>query len=131
MSEPVLYGVDAFTSDDFRAHVLTDEPGVGVGTRLSVCGQSHRKWRPVRLPAPGLRGALGAETRRLLSDDGFTQKDLATTLGVSEKHLSQALQGKSGTTEFFDRIAAALGCRWEVQLVPIPPSPSTSREANE
>lgn len=48
MTAPVLYGVAAWTSDDFQGHVLTDEEGPGgAGTRLSVCGQSHRKWLPV------------------------------------------------------------------------------------
>lgn len=42
----VLYGVDALTSKDFRAHVLTEHRGRG-GTILAVCGVSHRKWRPV------------------------------------------------------------------------------------
>lgn len=49
----------------------------------------------------------------------LSQRDVATRLGVSEKHVSQVLTGAaSGSWDFWERLARVLRADWEIDLDP-------------
>ncbi len=63
----------------------------------------------------GPLGALRKAIKTELSLDGATQKDLAHYLGISEKHVSQILTGKAGSSgKVIYDMAAAVGLHVEV-----------------
>lgn len=65
-----------------------------------TCGQ------PIQVAERRIRDAL----KRALIDQDVTQKELAEKLGVTQKHMSQVLSGKSGLSILFaEKCAAALG----------------------
>lgn len=65
-----------------------------------TCGQ------PIQVAERRVREAL----RQALIEQDITQKELAERLGVTQKHISQVLSGKSGLSfDFAERCAAALG----------------------
>lgn len=67
-----------------------------------------RKWVPVE--GAGYTAALKRAIRDELESSGFTQRDLAEYLGLSEKHVSQMLTGKvDGRFEVIEKMAGAVG----------------------
>lgn len=72
---------------------------------MTRCGP---KWKPVA--GHGFLAALKTAIRDELDASGCSQKDLATHLGMSEKHVSQVLTGKvTGTFGTLERMASAVG----------------------
>jgi transcriptional regulator with XRE-family HTH domain len=64
---------------------------------------------------------LRREVKARLREQGATQASLARYLGITEKHLSQLLTGKTdGSPEMLDRLAAAAGLRIVITDAPEP-----------
>jgi plasmid maintenance system antidote protein VapI len=58
--------------------------------------------------------------RQALFESDTTQSQLAATVGVTQKHISQVLSGKAGLSfDFAEKLLAALGRRLEVSVVEI------------
>jgi transcriptional regulator with XRE-family HTH domain len=56
---------------------------------------------------------------RELTWQAITQRDLASAMGISEKHLSHVMNGRSGPSlMLLDRAAQELGCTWHIGLNP-------------
>jgi transcriptional regulator with XRE-family HTH domain len=78
-----------------------------------TCGQ------PVNAAERRVREAL----KSALIEQEMTQAELATRLGVTQKHISQVLSGKSGLSfDFAERIGAVLGVLLTVDVRPSVPS---------
>ncbi len=53
----------------------------------------------------------GETLAEIIEERGYSQKELAIRTGVSEKHISSVINGKSNiTNEFAERLAIALNC---------------------
>lgn len=64
---------------------------------------------------------LRREVKARLRGQGATQASLARYLGITEKHLSQLLTGRTdGSPEMLDRLAAAVGLRIVIADAPGP-----------
>ena len=73
--------------------------------------------------------ALRAEVKAALAAEGLTQAALAATLGMSEKHISQALSGRAGLSlPLAERMLAAMGRRVSVRTVPDTHTPQSTEE---
>ncbi len=80
------------------------------------CGQ------PIRASERRVRDAI----RYALDQSGMTQVELAERAGVTQKHISQVLSGKSGLSfDFAERLLGILGRRLDVKAVPIGEPPTT------
>lgn len=63
---------------------------------------------------------LREEIRDVLYASDVTQKTIAETLGYSQKHISQLLNGQAGlSVDMAEKILAVLGRRLEVGSAPI------------
>lgn len=79
------------------------------------CGQ------PVQTTERKIREAA----RAALIEAEMTQAELAVGLGVTQKHISQVLSGKTGLSfDFAERMLAALDRRLDVSVMGTRPSPS-------
>lgn len=67
---------------------------------------------------------------RAVHASGLTQRQIADRAGVAEQYISRVYKGGGfkGTPEFFDKLAAALGARWEVHLKPAHTDPQNTLE---
>ena len=60
--------------------------------------------------APTVHEFLVSMVKRRMEQDGLTQVEVATGLGISQKHLSQMLSGKvNGTIDMWQRLLDYLG----------------------
>jgi transcriptional regulator with XRE-family HTH domain len=73
----------------------------------------------VCVPGVNLQHLCADLVRGGLSRKHFSQQDLARTVGVSEKHLSEMLSGKAaGSMELWQRLLDALdGAQWRLSSV--------------
>jgi len=71
-----------------------------------------------------VKGSIFRQIRQTfarLKQDGFTQKDLATRIGMNEGQLSRRLRGDYDLRlETLSDLARGLGCRIDVKLTPLP-----------
>jgi len=90
--------------------------------------QLEAKWTPdekAQYEAAGAEAELGLRMAEMVwqarTDAGLTQAQLASRMGVSQSHIS-ALEGGGTvpTLATLARIAAAVGRRVDVELVPVP-----------
>ena len=66
-------------------------------------------------PVTGAERRAREAIRTALDETGTTQTELAASLGVTQKHISQVLSGKSGLSfDLAERALAALGRRMSV-----------------
>lgn len=78
-----------------------------------TCGQ------PINAAERRVREAL----KSALIEQEMTQAELASRLGVTQKHISQVLSGKSGLSfDFAERVGAVLGVLLNVEVRPAVPS---------
>lgn len=62
---------------------------------------------------------MGAIYGRALKDGYWAQVAIADKAGISPKHVNRFVNGVAGVSpEIADALAAAIGMRWEVLLVP-------------
>jgi transcriptional regulator with XRE-family HTH domain len=63
---------------------------------------------------------MGALIGNALTEDGISQAEFCRQVGVSEKHLSNVINGKATASPVqLEMWAFALGRRWRVDLVPL------------
>jgi len=63
-----------------------------------------------------IREALNREVRRVLTKRGWTQHLLAIRSGMTQKHVSDMLRGKSGAIEAYDLFAEALEIEFVIKV---------------
>lgn len=67
----------------------------------------------------GTLDTMAATLRRAVRASGLSQAEVARRAHTSGKHLGRILNGQGqASVEVYDAWARALGCRWEVRLVP-------------
>lgn len=77
--------------------------------------------------SPGVQDSLRAQVRAALDVAGISQAEVARTLGLSTKHMSQMLTGKASLNlGWADKILALCGQRLEIRTVSV--IPRTERE---